>query len=363
MNLYVTADKVGIQTGGGVVTYNESEALKEFGGEKNLIICQSDLSTNDPFAYDDDFANGIAEVDWYSGKWNDGRELGIKLAQLYSGTLSNTVFMLHDRFATKVSYTAAAHSIEESRKEHEYLGIPYIYNHLTDPGLWERYVRGYLEADILICPSTHSARTMQSFGARQDKIRIIPHGCTLPDVSPPVSSEFRLGYLGAYGPDKGVRYLLEAWKKLNYSDATLVLAGRDSTSPFVKKLIEVFGGGKIELKGWVDNISNFYNYISVYVQPSVTEGFGIEVLEAMAHGRVVICSIGAGAVDCVSSGITGFHFKPRDVDGLASIIDLCKNSYSICEVLGGQGRDIAKQYTWDKIRTRYQTVWKELVNG
>ncbi len=360
MSLYITADQIGIPTGGGAVTFHESEALKSLGDyfsySRNPVDANQGAYPQglpDPFGFDDWLMDQSAFPKFFLGP-----EIS-KLTHFYAGTFSRAVRYIHDRgIGAKVSYTAAAHSIEESRKEHEALGIPYAYPHLTDPTLWERYVRGYLEADRIICPSKHSATVMRSFGADEKRIRIIPHGCDLPETVQPLPKDFRVGYLGAYGPDKGVRYLLEAWKKLNYQDATLVLAGRDSTSPFALALVNAFGGGRIKLMGWVDNIADFYGNISLYVQPSVSEGFGIEVLEALAYGRPVICSEGAGAVDIVPFA----SFKPRDVNQLVGRIEQAKEFW--CH--GGIDiftRSIARNYTWDKIREQYIQLWRELLDA
>src|SRR5690606_22842703 len=133
---------------------------------------------------------------------------------IYSGTFSSTVKALKERNA-KVSYTAAAHDLKESKKEHDMWGVPFEYPHLIDPDLWSRYVAGYLNADLLICPSNHSAQVMKEFGYDR-RIEVIPHGCNLPEVVKPLPSQFTLGYLGAIGPDKGLKYLIEAWKALGY---------------------------------------------------------------------------------------------------------------------------------------------------
>jgi glycosyltransferase involved in cell wall biosynthesis len=224
--------------------------------------------------------------------------------------------MFH-RFGCPVTYTAAAHSIEESKREHNELGIPYNYPHLTDPALWNRYVQGYLDADVLVCPSHHSAEVMRGFGAR-NRIEVIPHGCRIPEEVHPLPRTFTVGYLGAAGPDKGLRYLFAAWKKLNYRDAVLKIGGRDSTTGYMQQLWNAFGGGNVQFCGWQENAEDFYGSLSCYVQPSVSEGFGMEVIEAMACGRNVICSKGAGASDAVSSL---WIYDARNVDRLAYLIN------------------------------------------
>ncbi len=103
-------------------------------------------------------------------------------------------------------------------------------------------------------------------------------------------------------------------------------------------------------------MGDFYNRISLYVQPSVTEGFGIEVLESMAHGRAVICSSGAGARDV---SFPHLWFESGNVTDLASLIDFCKKGEA--EISGPHGPAKAKKFTWPLIRARYQEVWRSLL--
>ncbi len=388
--LYATADKIGKPNhGGGSVTHYELAALKTLGSCE--VYGRGELqgtadNVNDPWGWDD-----IAyEIPRYWSTLHPNKEYP-KLSHFYAGCFSQTVGALQKN-GCKVSYTAAAHSIEVSRREHLAIGVPYDYPHLTDPELWKRYVAGYLAADILIVPSTHSAEVMKSFGADPERIRIIPHGVDLPKcklcdggkradptgltrcpecegsgiapIKPPPQS-YRVGYLGSCtAPDKGVRYLLEAWKMLNWKDATLVLGGHDSDSQFADAMIRTFGGGNIEVKGWVDNVSDFYNGINCYVQPSCTEGLSLEVLEAMAHGRPVVCSDGAGAADCVS---VEWRVKSCNAIELAGSIDTMRklasgqSGWQDNEQIAKECRAIAENYTWDKIRERYIQVWKEML--
>ncbi len=341
--LYITADEVGKPNhGGGSVTWNEWEALCSLGESKMMDRNCMNVRREEPWGWDESAryaANQYSIVGYECPK----------LAHFYAGTFTKTVAYLRNGGA-KVSYTAAAHDIEASKREHSLLQIPFNYPHLTDPALWKRYVGGYLAADLVICPSTHSAECMRRYGCKN--IKVIPHGVDLPKEIAPLPKVFTVGCLGAvHGPDKGLIYLLQAWKQLNYKDAQLIIAGPHSQSQFVQDLCHKYGGGRIWLRGWVDNVSNFYNDISLYVQPSVTEGFGIEVLEAMAHERPVLCSTGAGAVDVVEHW---WRYQPLDIEQLASKIDTVRGSFV------GRYQE-AKNYTWDKIKQLYVETWKELL--
>jgi glycosyltransferase involved in cell wall biosynthesis len=200
---------------------------------------------------------------------------------------------------------------------------------------------------------------MRGFGYR-GRIDVLPHGVDLPGRLTPLPAHFTVGYLGAYGPDKGVRYLLAAWKRLAYKDATLLLGGRDSTSPWTQALIRAFGGGNVHCTGWVDKVEDFYAQCSLYCQPSVTEGFGIEVLEAMAKGRMVVCSQGAGAADLVFPHWT---VAAGDAEALAEKIEEARKYVSSTSgyfnALGWRG--VAEEHSWDKVRARYQELWRGLL--
>ncbi len=358
MNLYITADSVGQPNhGGGSVTWNESEALKSLGpctvwGRDQLVQFSHTVDYQEPWIWDWKAHNGIG-----------GSTFRPKLVHFYAGTFTYVVNRLKN-YGAKVTYTAAAHDIEASKREHEKLGIPYDYRHLTDPELWKRYLGGYAAADVLICPSIHSANCMRGFGCT-NRIEVIPHGVHPPQRVDPLPARVTVGYLGAVGPDKGLAYLLQAWKRLAYRDAMLVIAGRDSQHPWVQQLCKEHGGGNIWLRGWVENASDFYNSLSLYVQPSVTEGFGLEVLEAQAHGRPVLCSTGAGAADTVPEH---WRFKPCDVDGLIQGIQYIRSqgqewgSDEDGKIAIDQQwvRRNAERYSWTKIRLKYRDLWKTL---
>jgi glycosyltransferase involved in cell wall biosynthesis len=259
----------------------------------------------------------------------------------------------------KVTQTIAAHDSNLSHEEFQKLGIPYAFPHLNERHLWLTYVEGQLMADKVICPSKASKRIVESYGVR-DAV-VIPHGVVPPDGPIPMPNTFHIGYLGQVGPDKGLIYLLEAWTKLNLTGHRLLIAGRDGP-----QLAPIWNGlghkGEVEFMGWVEKPSNLFSRCSVLVAPSVTEGFGICVLEAMAHGRPVIVSEGAGAADVVRNCTDGYVVPRRDPDAIADCIQILKNDPALAASMGLNARERAMEYTWDKIIPQYQALWKELIS-
>lgn len=343
-NLMVTADDASGWGGGSQVVSQEWAVLQSLGGHCELWDRKSLAGGSDPWGWDDVACSKVADPPF---------------CHVYSGSFPKFAWKLK-RNGGILTWTIAAHDREVSKWEHEKLGFPFPYPHLVEKELWNKYIEGYRLADVIICPSTVAERTVRNYGVdfQNKRIEVIPHGCDLPEQVLPLPSRFVLGYMGSIGVDKGLVYLLQAWKKLHYPDAMLRIAGRDSGQllPWVKE----FGGGSVHLAGWQDSISDFYAGISCYVQPSATEGFGMEVLESMAHGRPVICSDGAGAVDLVDEGINGRKVPACNVDELASAIDDMKRHADL-QAMGEAGRETAAKYTWETIRGRYAGLWRSIL--
>lgn len=339
MFLYITSDKIGLETGGGVVTKNEILALRSLG---NVCIINP-LPESDPFATEKHAFNELLQIDLNK----------IRLAHFYSATYPEIVKYLKSK-NIKVTYTVAAHDNIESKKEFEILGIPYDFPHMVIPELFNKYTSSYLNSDIIICPSKHSEKVNQRIGCK--KTVVISHGCE-PMRSKPIPKRFNIGYLGQIGPDKGLKYLLEAWSLLNYKDCNLHLAGVQT--PWLLPTIRSLKKGNFNIMGYVKSVEDFYNSCSIYVQPSVTEGFGIEVLEAMACGRPVIVSDGAGASDVV--GDCGIVVPKRNVQALADAIHYFKNNQELITKKYQQCKLHAAKYDWTIIKQKYIQVWKELL--
>jgi glycosyltransferase involved in cell wall biosynthesis len=341
MNLFVTSDKIGSETGGGSVTANELSAFKEL----------DEVDILNPEPNPDPFQTDLFALNHYK-KINKR----YKLAHFYAGTYSKLIDQLKQD-KTLISYTCAAHDIELSKQAHADLGIPYNYPHMTDPVLLNNYLKGYRDADLVIVPSTHSKDVVIKQGCKN--VNIIPHGCNLPHEIKPISNKFVVGYLGwVCGADKGVIWLLKAWAKLKYKDALLILAGRDSTSDYTINFIREHGGGSIHLAGWLKSSSELFNKCSVYVQPSTTEAYGIEVIEALSHGRPVICSDGVGAADAISPGKTGVVVPKRDANKLAEAIDCYKSNPELVKKSGGIAKQASWHCDWSLIRDMYIKTWR-----
>lgn len=356
--LFITADEIGIETGGGVVTKNECQALFNLAASHNLNAFAWQRATLSTFSTIEDKDPWVQD-ECALRKLQSSPTFKPELVHFYSGTFSKTVKYLKEK-GCKISYTIAAHDKAISWREHRRWGLPFPYTHLTNDTLWKQYIEGYRLADVIICPSTVAKKTVQEYGPdfANKRIEVVPHGCELPEKVAPLPKTFTAGYLGSWGPDKGTIYLLQAWKQLNYKDAVLLLGGSPTSQPWAWPFVAQHGGGNIVLTGWQKSVSDFYNKLSLYIQPSATEGFGLEVLEALAHNRPVLCSTAAGAKDIVPEL---WQFEPCSIDKLASKIDYFRRNWAPSSGIAELERLYAQDYTWDKIRTQYMDVWRSML--
>jgi glycosyltransferase involved in cell wall biosynthesis len=95
---------------------------------------------------------------------------------------------------------------------------------------------------------------------------------------------------------------------------------------------------EVQFQGFVSDMPAFLSQVDILVLPSLFEGFGVSVLEAMAAGKAVIASRVGGLEELVSDSVTGLLVAPRDVDGLARAIAKLAGDRKLLREMGRKGR-------------------------
>lgn len=339
MTAYITFDNLDINSGAGKVCLHEIAALRKVAGEVTVLsrpdIKGADKYEFNPFLYD-----------YFAA------QLVPRNVDLLHLSCSPALAILETCRPKHYVVNIVAHDLKESIAEHEldYGKGSYPFKHNTDEYLHKLLLAHTRNADAVLTPSTRSAKWIHE-NIETKRVMVIPHGTDLPVNILPIPNEFRVGYMGAAGPDKSLPYLFQAWNI--YGRDKLVLAGSCCKTVGPSPIVE--------LLGWVNDVADFYNQISIYIQPSITEGFGIEILEAMAYGRPVIVSSGAGAADLVEEGVNGFIVPPRDPQAILDKILYFKNNPSAIAEMGQHAKQAAASYTWDKIEKRYEEFYREIL--
>jgi glycosyltransferase involved in cell wall biosynthesis len=207
-------------------------------------------------------------------------------------------------------------------------------------------------ADIVIVLSNVAKQSLILEGIPGDKIFINHCGVNLSQFVPIPKEDdgiFRVIYCGNTSPRKGVHYLLQAFTELKLKNAELLLIGSLPSSEF-GKLIGKYKSSNIRFMGVVAQSESHKIYAqgSVFVLPSIADGFGMVVPQAMACGLPVIVTENVGAADVVTEGVNGFIVPIRDVNALKDRILRLYEQPELRELMSRAALAKAKsQLSWD----------------
>jgi glycosyltransferase involved in cell wall biosynthesis len=140
---------------------------------------------------------------------------------------------------------------------------------------------------------------------------------------------------------KGHRFLLEAARRLKAQGCRIQyrLAGDGSLRQSLENAATRLGlKDDVQFCGFVSDIPTFLSQVDFFVLPSLFEGLGVSVLEAMAAGKAVIASRVGGLVELVLDPVTGFLVMPGDAEGLAAAIAKLADDRSLSREMGQRGR-------------------------
>lgn len=186
-------------------------------------------------------------------------------------------------------------------------------------------------------------------------------------------------FVGDANYSKNLPFLIEVFKKIteNFPDFKLILIGEvflkkveNIDHPELKSLkitnqkIKDFGlEDQVLRPGWIsdEDLVGLYNLATLYIQPSLYEGFGFPILQAMACGCPVISSNSGALPEVV--GDAGILFDPYDQDQLVNILTEVLNDKTILQKLSKLGQVWAKNFSWEKVAQETVAVYEKVING
>jgi glycosyltransferase involved in cell wall biosynthesis len=208
-------------------------------------------------------------------------------------------------------------------------------------------------ADAVLVPSQSTFDDCVAAGIDFTRLRLVPHGVAVPHVEPTDVKAFATAHelperyvmwCGTLEPRKNVPTLLQAFASLRARDPELglVLVGPNgwgdvSVPPDLAKGAHLLGFlGTPELHA-------AYAGARAFAYPSLREGFGLPVLEAMAHGVPVVTSAGSAMAEFV--GEAGILVDPLDVTGLSTALEAAIGDRH--DSLSTAALERSSHYTWD----------------
>ena len=229
---------------------------------------------------------------------------------------------------------------------------------LAVPPAWiiERCRREALEADRVLVPSDYVRATLVERGTPPERIAVLPYGVDIERFRPQPRRDrgtFRLLFVGNLSQRKGIKYLLDAVRRLNLPNAEVLLVGRivgsaSALAPYADLFRHVPHVPYHE-------VHRLYADADLFVYPSLHEGSAFATYEALASGLPVIATPNTGSV--VRDGLDGYLVPPRDVDALMSRIDELYRDPARRAAMGASARRRAEEFTWGAYRERLASLF------
>jgi glycosyltransferase involved in cell wall biosynthesis len=212
-------------------------------------------------------------------------------------------------------------------------------------------------ASMVITPSEAVRReAMGRFGLRPDRVVAVPLAASgmFRRVEASVSKPYFL-IVGTLEPRKNIGRLIEAWREVRKScDVDLVLAGRPRTgfpAPAQEPGLRVLGAvADADLPG-------LYSGAMACVYPSLYEGFGLPVLEAMQCGAVVVTSRDPAILE-LTGGAAAVHVDATDTRALSGALTAAARAPENFADLRARAIARAAEFTWQRTARRTREVYE-----
>jgi len=220
-------------------------------------------------------------------------------------------------------------------------------------------------ADRIVCPSDATASQVRSQGVEAERVSTVPWG-----VDPTIATEDEIRsvrqrnqlpeqfalWVGTAEPRKNLGGLVDAFGRI---DLPLVVAGpqgwvvdsRDLSAPL---------GARVHRLGVVNDsdLRSLYAAATVFVFPSLAEGFGLPVLEAMAQGTAVVTSAGTACEE--AAGGAALLVDPTDPAAIAQAVTSVVENEDVRQDLENRGRGRAAARSWTETAIGYANVFDEV---
>lgn len=224
----------------------------------------------------------------------------------------------------------------------------------------------------VIANSAYVRRMLLSSGVPAETIEVISPGIQLPPELPSAEARanaraafgftrdyFVVGHAGAFTHEKGQDIVLDAALLLGsqMQEIRFLLAGDGPE----RSAVAVRAPDIVILPGFLDDLSEFYAALDLFIMPSRAEAWGLAALNAMAHGLAVIaCDVG-GLHELVAADKTGWLISPESPAALAAAVQLAFANPDLRREYGRNGRERAAQFTIERTIEQTEAFYARLL--
>ena len=219
--------------------------------------------------------------------------------------------------------------------------------------------------EIIVLSKNVQDYFMSTYGR---KTHWIPNGVTRPQLLPAREITERYGlekdgyflFLGRLVPEKGIHYLIEAYKTVKTDKKLVIAGGASDTDDYIHKLKSMASGDdRIVFTGFIQGrtLEELYSNAWVYVLPSDVEGMPLSLLEAMSYGN---CCLTSDIPECTEVvGEKALSFRKGRVEDLAKNLEILSKEETLVRGFRAEAADyICEKYNWESIVTQTLTLYR-----
>jgi glycosyltransferase involved in cell wall biosynthesis len=232
--------------------------------------------------------------------------------------------------------------------------------------------RTYQIADQILPVSSYVEKNLiNDYQIPKFKISVIPNGVNtdiffpIPNLS---NNDINILYVGRLYKGKGIEFLIDAVERLisDHPSLRLIVTGEGKYIKSLKRYIQAKTVcDHIVFLGWKDNwtLNKLYNKATVYVMPSIVEGFGLSLLEAMACKCPVIATDSGGSIDIIRHDYNGLLVSYGDTTQLATSINSLLKNKTKRNKFAHNGFETAQGFSWETIAKKLYFVYTQSDTG
>jgi glycosyltransferase involved in cell wall biosynthesis len=220
-------------------------------------------------------------------------------------------------------------------------------------------------ADFIVVPSAHVVRTLGRLSLEKSKVRVVPYGSDQSDA--PIRSlkssrtrKLRALFVGGLVQRKGIGYVLNAVRQFG-NNIELTMIGRQTGE--CNAIAEA-----VKNHRWLPSVSHRtvleeMSTHDVLLLPSLSEGFGLCISEALSRGLPVITTRNSGGEEMIRDGEEGFFVPIRSADAIVQKLDILDRDRSLLDEMSSRAVQRAREFSWQRYHNLLTSTLKDILTA
>ena len=208
-------------------------------------------------------------------------------------------------------------------------------------------------SDFAVGASTFTLKTLIKQGMTENCVHMAPYGVNIKDFKPRNNfrkiDKMRFLFVGSFSQRKGISYLLQAFKELEDEgeNFSLTMTGRgimdyELVKSYNLKCLETHVNLPLE------ELVKLMQESDVFVFPSICEGFGLVLIQAMATGMPLITTYNTSGPDFIEEGKDGFLIETQDIEAIKNKVRYFLQNPEEVKRMGQNAISKSKDFTWER---------------